>query len=147
MTTTRRLRRMILATLILTAILTTVPAAQASAATATRETRYTYYPSKVCPIDWRRGTYYVKQLIRCSAKHYGVSVSKALAIANRESNFRPRAYNGSSCAKGIYQHLCRYWPGRAYTYGFKNWSAYNARANIIVSMRMVKRFGWAPWGG
>jgi hypothetical protein len=48
---------------------------------------------------------------------------------------------------GIYQHMKRYWPNRAYAYGFKGWSAFNARANIIVTMRMVHRDGWGPWGG
>jgi hypothetical protein len=89
----------------------------------------------------------VKGLIRCAARHFGVSVDKAVGIAFRESRFHPRAYNSWSCAKGIYQHLCRYWPVRAREYGFNDWSAYNARANIFVTMRMVKRFGWQPWGG
>ena len=66
-------------------------------------------------------------------------------LRGRESMFDPDAYNAWSCAKGIYQHLCRYWPGRAYDYGFKGWSAFNARANIIVTMKMVRRYGWAPW--
>jgi soluble lytic murein transglycosylase-like protein len=146
MTTAFRFRRAFVAALILTAILTAFPVAQASAAT-TKGTRYTYVSKKVCPIDWRQGTYYVKQLIRCAARHYGVSVTKALAIARRESRFNPKAYNSSSSAEGLYQHLRRYWPGRAYAYGFKGWSAFNGRANAIVTMRMVKRHGWGPWGG
>ena len=72
---------------------------------------------------------------------------EALAIANRESHFYPRAYNPWSGALGIYQHLRRYWPGRAAAYGFRGWSGFNARANIIVTMRMVRRLGnWSPWG-
>jgi hypothetical protein len=43
--------------------------------------------------------------------------------------------------------LCRYWPDRAYSYGFRGRRAYNARANIIVTMKMVRRYGWTPWGG
>jgi hypothetical protein len=70
----------------------------------------------------------------------------ALYVANRESKFHPNAYNPSGCA-GIYQHMLRYWPGRAAAYGFRGWSAFNARANIIVTMRMVNRSGWGPWGG
>jgi len=149
-----RLRRVLIATLILTAIMSgAFPVDRASAMpnTTTQGVRYqmkrTYVARSVCPIDWRRGTYHVKRLIRCAAHYYTVGADKALAIARRESNFRPRAYNAWSCAKGIYQHLCRYWPGRADRYGFDGWSAYNARANIIVSMRMVRRYGWQPWGG
>src|ERR671913_250073 len=60
----------------------------------------------------------------------------ALHVASRESNFQPRAYNSYSGASGIFQHLRRYWPGRADSYGFGGWSAFNARANIMVTMRM-----------
>jgi len=144
------LRRAVFATLISTAILTAFPIAQTSAMelregstlTATSGTS-----ERICPIDWRRGTWHVKRLIKCAAAYHHVNIDKALSIALRESRFEPTAYNSWSCAKGLYQHLCRYWPGRADDYGFDNWSAYNARANIFVTMRMVKRFGWEPWGG
>ena len=71
-------------------------------------------------------------------------LAMALAIADRESHFEPHAYNPSGCA-GIYQHQLRYWPGRAAAYGFRGWSAFNARANIMVTMRMVHLSGWGPW--
>ena len=48
-------------------------------------------------------------------------------------------------AAGIYQHLLKYWPTRAEDFGFRDWSAFNARANILVTMRMVKHYGWDPW--
>jgi len=144
MTRAIRLRRVFVATLILTALTTTFPVATATA--VTREETYTYTPKTICPVDWRQGTWAVKKLIKCTAVYHGVSVKKALYVAKRESRFKPSAYNGSSCAKGLFQHLCRYWPGRAYDYGFKGWSAYNARANTFVTMRMVRRFGWQPWG-
>jgi hypothetical protein len=71
----------------------------------------------------------------------------ALFIAWRESHYRPSAYNPSG-AEGIYQHMRQYWPTRAATYGFPHWSAFNARANVIVTMRMVRAMGnWSPWGG
>lgn len=143
-----RLRRTLVPTLILTAmIFTTFPVAQASASTNTSGTRYTYTSSKICPIKWRQSTWKLKRLLRCAARYYGVNVDKALEIAKRESRFVPTAYNATTCAKGIYQHLCKYWPTRAYDFGFRDWSAYNARANIIVTMKMVRRYGWGPWGG
>jgi hypothetical protein len=142
MTKAIRMRRAA-ATLLLTAFLS-FPVALTNAPTAAS---YTYVPSKLCPIDWHQGTWFVKQLIRCAAHHYGVDADKAISVARRESMFDPDAYNTWACAKGVFQHLCRYWPGRAYDYGFKGWSAYNARANIIVTMKMVRRLGWAPWGG
>jgi hypothetical protein len=162
MTQAIRLRRVIIATLILTAALMTFPigrqanamsisgtATQATTTTTTTKTTATATKTAktVCPVAWRKGTFYVKRLVRCAANFYGVSIDKALYVANRESNFHPRAYNSWSCAKGIFQHLCRYWPTRASSYGFRDWSAFNARANIMVTMRMVKRYGWSPWGG
>jgi soluble lytic murein transglycosylase-like protein len=140
-----RLRRALGVALILTAILTVFPMSSGVASAATGSLSTT--AKKVCRIDWREGRPYVKHLIRCAAHHYGVSVDRALYYAHRESRFHPKAYNSWSCAKGVYQHLCTYWPKRAKAYGFNDWSAYNARANIIVTIRMVKRYGWSPWGG
>ncbi len=133
--------------LFLTAILLILPATTAQANTT--EARSSRVPAKVCPSKWQKGPWHVKQLIRCAAHFYAVpgGASYALYIANRESHFFPRAYNAYSGASGIYQHLRRYWPGRATTFGFHGWSAFNARANVIVTMRMVKRYGWSPWGG
>ena len=101
--------------------------------------------TRICPIDWRQSTWHVKQLIKCAASHHGVSREKALYVAWRESRYRPSAYNPYGPAAGIYQHLLKYWPERAEDFGFKNSSPYNARANIIVTMRMVRRYGWIPW--
>jgi len=136
-----RPRRATVATLILTALVIASPIAP------TMGEAYSYTPRKICAIDWREGKRQVKHLIRCAANHWGVNPDTALTIAHRESLFDPTAYNSWSCAKGIYQHLCRYWPDRAFDYGFKGRSAFNARANIIVTMKMVRRYGWAPWGG
>ena len=144
MTNAIRPRRATVATLILTALIVAFPV---HASAATGEATYSFTPKKICAIDWRAGRREVKHLIRCAANHWGVNPDKALTIAHRESLFDPDAYNSWSCAKGIYQHLCRYWPERAYDYGFKGRSAYNARANIIVTMKMVRHYGWAPWGG
>jgi hypothetical protein len=141
-------RRRFPAALLLTAVLLTVPAASASA--GSHQDPFSQVPRKICRVDWRDGTWHVKKLIRCAVHRWSVpgGADKALYIANRESNFQPHAYNSYSGASGIYQHLRRYWPGRASTYGFHGWSAFNARANIIVSIRMVHRLGsWQPWGG
>lgn len=149
MTRAIRPRRALVATLILTAIFA-FPTASATAVDRSGEgsqlTAVTGTMDKVCPIDWRKGPRQVRKLIRCAANHHDVSVEKALYVARRESRFDPGAFNASSCAKGLFQHLCRYWPERADAYGFDNWSAYNGRANVFVTMRMVKRYGWQPWG-
>lgn len=141
------LRRVLIATLILTATTLTFPSAGANASPVVGSaSSTTTHRSAICPVEWRKGTFYVKKLIRCAAHHYGVNADKAVSVAFRESRFHPKAYNSWSCAKGIYQHLCKYWPERADTYGFDDWSAYNARANVMVTVRMVKKHGWSPWG-
>ena len=103
---------------------------------------------RICSIDWHRGPASVERLIRCAARHWHVpgGPQTALYIAWRESHFVPNAYNPSG-AEGIYQHMRQYWPARARLFGFPNRSAFNARANVIVTMRMVHALGsWAPWG-
>jgi hypothetical protein len=142
-------RRRFPAALLLTAVLLTVPTASANAGSQ-HQGRRSQVPQNICRVDWRDGTWHVKKLIRCAVHRWSVpgGARKALYIANRESNFQPKAYNSYSGASGIYQHLRRYWPGRASAYGFHGWSAFNARANIIVSIRMVHRLdSWQPWGG
>jgi hypothetical protein len=132
------------AVVVLVAILSFFPA---SATPAEVQMRYgAAEPTRICPIDWRRSTWHVRKLIRCAAEHHGLSPRRSLYVAYRESRYFPRAYNETSCAKGIFQHLCRYWASRAEAFGFPERSAFNARANIFVTMRMVKRSGWGPWG-
>lgn len=137
------------AVLLLAGTISLTAAGSASAGRTTTElTKTSSVSARVCDYSWRKGTWQVKQLIRCAARHWDVpgGASKALYIAYRESRYDPDAKN-SSGAEGIYQHLKTYWPGRATKYGFPDWSAFNARANIIVTMRMVKAGGWGPWGG
>ena len=144
MTTMIRKCRTIIAASILTAVIMSFPAATTSQAMIQRDARRAV-TTKICPIDWRKSTWHVKQLIRCAASHHGVSTRTALYVAWRESRYRPSAYNAAGGAAGIYQHLLKYWPERAADYGFKNWSPFNARANIMVTMRMVRQYGWSPW--
>ena len=79
MTQAIRLRRVLTATLILTAILTVFPIATGLASPLDGSLLKTTVtkPSPICPIDWRDGTSHVKDLIRCAARHFGVSPDKA----------------------------------------------------------------------
>jgi hypothetical protein len=149
-----RTRRAHVAALLLVVALTfaTAPAASSRPVAARRgahANRAVINPRRVCAIQWRKGTPFVKKLIRCAASHFRIpgGPAKALLVAFRESKFAPRAFNARSCAQGLYQHLCRYWRGRAVAFGFGRWSPYNARANVFVTMRMVLLEGWGPWGG
>jgi len=98
----------------------------------------------------------VKALIGCAVKVWPVPGGAATArcIAHRESRFWPWAHNTSSDARGLFQHLERYWGGRARDRLTRRWmpnvwvpSAYNARANVLVTVRMAHAGGWGPWGG
>jgi hypothetical protein len=139
-------RRRFPAALLLASLLLILPATSLSGVAQAREAGVARY---VCRIDWRKGDWHVRQLIRCAAGRWAVpgGAATALYIADRESGYEPGAYNGYSGASGIFQHLSRYWPGRADAFGFGGWSAFNARANIMVTMRMVHRMGsWSHWG-
>jgi len=91
----------------------------------------------------------VKQAIRCAAGKWEVDggARKAIAVARCESSFHPRARN--ACCSGVFQQHRAYWRGRFRAYnphrGFKlRPSVYNARTNIVISIRMARRVGWSP---
>jgi hypothetical protein len=89
----------------------------------------------------------VKSLIRCAAPKLGLSTSKALQVAWRESRYHPGARNNSSGTCGVFQHMPRYWPERVRRwYWGTDPSCYDGRTNVLVSLRMVRSGGWSPWG-
>jgi hypothetical protein len=101
--------------------------------------------------------HYRERLIRCAVNWRSVpgGFAKAHDIGHRESGYKlnPKAYNPSSGACGIFQHLKRYWEGRAKKYLERSWFGVwpppctNARANVLVTVRMAHNGGWGPWGG
>jgi hypothetical protein len=106
-------------------------------------------PLHVCDYDWRAGTWHLKQLIKCAARRWDSpgTPTKAVEVARCESHLDPDAYNPNGYA-GLFQQATRYWPGRADRWGQPDRSVYNARANIIVSIRMARALGsWSAWGG
>jgi hypothetical protein len=75
-------------------------------------------------------------------------VNCALNIIDAESNGDPRAYNASVGAEGLFQHLSKYWKGRAAAAGFRDSNGlyatpYNAEANIAVSWYLANNSD--PW--
>ncbi len=116
-----------------------LPATTAPASAARR------VPDSVCDIPWRRGPRYVKRLIRCAARRWEVpgGPEKAIQVARCESGFDPFAYGNGNA--GVFQQRLVYWPERARRFGVPGFSAYNGRANVIVSVRMAHNVGWAPW--
>ena len=75
-------------------------------------------------------------------------VDCALNLIQVESEGDPRAYNSRTGAEGLFQHLSKYWKGRAAAAGFKDSNGlyatpYNAEANIAAAWLIAK--GSSPW--
>lgn len=75
-------------------------------------------------------------------------VSCALNIIDMESGGDPRAYNSRTSAEGLFQHLSKYWKGRAAAAGFKDSDGlyatpYHAEANIAAAWVIAR--GSDPW--
>lgn len=92
----------------------------------------------------------VRQSIRCAAGKWHVpgGPSKAVSIARCESGFNPHARLGQF--SGVFQQGSSWWRGRFRQYnpnhGYKlSRSIWNARSNIVVSIRMMHNVGLAPW--
>ncbi len=141
MTNLTKVRRIVAAALMLTLVLAAAP----SLTTAEARPRTTVSRT-LCPYDWRRSTYQLKRMIRCAARHWSVAGGphQALSVARCESHFNPGAYNSGGYA-GVFQQATSYWPGRSDTFGFHDYSVFNGRANIMVSLRMAHRAGWGAW--
>lgn len=79
-----------------------------------------------------------------------------LGIIYRESKGNPRAYNSSSSAEGLMQHLSKYWHSRAVGAGFVDGNGlvatpYNGAANIAAGAYLAnwaetyQSAWWWPW--
>lgn len=92
----------------------------------------------------------VVKTIRAAVRRWPVEggASKALSVAKCESGLDERASNGGAYL-GVFQQSARYWPGRQNAYDSARWHlgerAFNARANVIVSIRMAHSSGWGDW--
>ena len=80
-------------------------------------------------------------------------VDCALGLIYRESRGDPRAYNSYSWAEGLFQHLRKYWYGRAKSAGFIDGDGlvatpYNGEANIAAAAYIAGRADpwYRPWG-
>jgi hypothetical protein len=94
----------------------------------------------------------VVQTIWCATNQWPVAggVQKAIAVARCESGLNPEQYYSGNA--GVFQQRIAYWPGRRAGYNLAVAdrlevapSVYNARSNVLVSIRMVHVGGWGPW--
>ena len=75
-------------------------------------------------------------------------VNRFMRIMHCESRGDPNAYNASSGASGLLQHLQKYWPGRAATVGMPDASPFDPWANMYVSAWLALAApggGWQHW--
>ena len=93
-----------------------------------------------------------RSLVTQAVRHYEGNVEsdvpKFLQIMKCESNGNPNAYNESSGASGLMQHLNPpYWQARARSAGYPGASPFNAEANIYASGYLIYRSpgSWQHW--
>ena len=93
------------------------------------------------------------RLITCAADTWTVpgGADRALCIATRESGLIPTASSPNGEYLGLFQHSAKYWPARYDEWTKVAWtlrrSAFNARTNAIVTIRMVHGIGrWVTAG-
>lgn len=100
-----------------------------------------------------------EKLIAQATAWYGIEGLRGTmhAVAHREAGVYAwhRAWNRSSDAMGVFQHLKRYWSARVRAllkprwFGRRSWtdanmvSPFNARANVLVAARMFRNQGGA----
>jgi hypothetical protein len=72
------------------------------------------------------------------------SVAKALDVANLESGYNARAYNGS-CCYGVFQLNYASHSRRLAARGLGLDSLYDARVNIEIALEIFREQGWSPW--
>lgn len=97
--------------------------------------------------------------VHCALDHFPTSHATADYVAERESHFLWFARNPSSGTCGVYQHMPSLWGGRlaAFDHARPKWNlahsdrnggggCFDARSNVLVSIRMAHVGGWAPWG-
>ncbi len=78
-------------------------------------------------------------------------VEEALAVVWCESTGNPTAYNTSSGASGLFQHLAKYWAARSSKAGVPGADIMDPTANVLVAAWLVRTSleadigPWAHW--
>lgn len=112
-----------------------------------------YGVKRSTPVNVRRAR--MTALIHCAFRWGGIpsQIPEAVYVGDRESSLYPWAWNRSSDCRGLFQHMGRYWGSRArallkrwwFPNTWPNVSAFNPRANVLVTVKMVRVGGWSPW--
>jgi hypothetical protein len=109
--------------------------------------RKTVYTQKALVSPTPQTTYSggsVESLIAYWTGVYGGDANYHIKIARCESGLRSGATGGGLYA-GVFQQHLGYWPARAARFGFAGASAYDANANVAVSIAMMRTMGYGHW--
>lgn len=94
----------------------------------------------------------IVRMMRCATQRWPVpgGLDKTMAVVGCESSFNPLNINTSGTHFGLFQHDGRYWRDR-----WREWGTgidfqvpnnpLDAWASIMVSVRIVNRYGWSAW--
>ena len=74
------------------------------------------------------------------------SLDHALAVAWRESNYRPEVFNGS-CCYGVFQINASAHRARLRAHGWTTQDLFDPQVNITIALEIFNEQGWGPWGG
>lgn len=92
------------------------------------------------------GTAGVEQWRGLVAAYFPASqVERALRVMRCESGGNPNAKNPRSSARGLFQHLSRYWPTRSAAAGFAGASVFDPTANVATAAWLWRTGGWGHW--
>jgi hypothetical protein len=96
------------------------------------------------PVDWGWRTNRWRRLI---SRHFNPEdADSALGVIYYESRGKRRAWNRTSDARGLFQHLHRHWPWRSRQAGWAGWSEWSPGANAAVAAWLVyEHGGWKHW--
>jgi len=72
-------------------------------------------------------------------------VERAMCVMSLESGGNPDAANPTSSARGLFQHLGRYWSDRSTRAGWAGASIFDPEANVAVAAWLQSWGGWGHW--
>lgn len=78
-------------------------------------------------------------MIRVECVRVGCDADQLIRVMYCESGGRANAYNTSSGASGLFQHLPQFWASRARTYGVDGASIWDPKAQITVTAGMFSQ--------
>ena len=79
------------------------------------------------------------------AEWFPSQVDAAMRVLACESHGKRWAFNRTSGASGLFQHLAKYWDARAAKAGWAGASVWDPVANVAVAAWLWRQSGWQPW--